>query len=103
MVQPDAAARGFIIGMLIFSLLSLLAEVLTTPPTADAHEALRWILGPMGGWFWAGGIGLGHLLPLVLLATGSSALAVIAALATLAGLYVIERLWVLAPQQVPLS
>jgi hypothetical protein len=43
------------------------------------------------------------VLPLVLLAAGSGGAAVVAALLTLAGMYVIERLWVLAPQYVPLS
>ena len=57
----------------------------------------------MGWWFWGAGIGVGHLLPLALLATGFSAAGAIAALAALAGLWVVEWLWVLAPQQVPLS
>jgi Fe-S-cluster-containing dehydrogenase component/formate-dependent nitrite reductase membrane component NrfD len=98
------AARLFLIGSLIVSLLAILAEIMTVPPTADAHQALHWILGkPMGRWFWIAGIGAGHLLPLVLLATGIGWLAVGAAVATLAGLVVIEYLWVLAPQMVSLS
>jgi Fe-S-cluster-containing dehydrogenase component/formate-dependent nitrite reductase membrane component NrfD len=97
-------ARMSLIGALAFSLITILAELLTTPPTTDAHQALRWIIDrPMGVWFWGIGIGVGHVLPLMLLATGLPWMYPVAALATLAGMYVIERLWVLAPQQIPLS
>jgi formate-dependent nitrite reductase membrane component NrfD len=89
---------------LIFSLVALFAELWTAPPTNDARLAMDWILGrKMGRWFWGAGIGLGHVLPLVLLATGFGLAGAIAAVAALAGLLVIEWLWVLAPQQVPLS
>jgi Fe-S-cluster-containing dehydrogenase component/formate-dependent nitrite reductase membrane component NrfD len=100
-VDGSGSAPGFTAGALLFSLLILLAEILTTPPTADAHQAMHWIIGrPMGRWFWGAGILAGHLLPLALLAAGQP---VPAALLALAGMFVIERLWVLAPQQVPLS
>jgi Fe-S-cluster-containing dehydrogenase component/formate-dependent nitrite reductase membrane component NrfD len=96
------ASRWFLVGTLVFSLVSLFAEIFTLPPTADARLAMDWIIGkPMGRWFWWGGLGVGHVLPLVLLAVGVAP--GITALAALAGLFVIERLWVLAPQQVPLS
>jgi Fe-S-cluster-containing dehydrogenase component/formate-dependent nitrite reductase membrane component NrfD len=89
---------------LVFSLVALLAELLTTPPTTDAHLALQWIIGrPNGRLFWGGGIGAGHVLPLLLLATGSGAAAVLAGMLALGGLLIIEWLWVQAPQQVPLS
>jgi Fe-S-cluster-containing dehydrogenase component/formate-dependent nitrite reductase membrane component NrfD len=102
--EASRAPWIFTAGTLIFSLISILAEILTTPPTTDAHRALHWIVGqPMGRWFWGAGIGAGHVLPLALLATGSGGAAVISALLALAGIFVIERLWVLAPQYVPLS
>jgi hypothetical protein len=43
------------------------------------------------------------LLPLALLWTGVPAFGAIAAIIALAGLFIIEWLWVMAPQQVPLS
>jgi Fe-S-cluster-containing dehydrogenase component/formate-dependent nitrite reductase membrane component NrfD len=96
--------RYFLMATLVFSLVSIVGEIMTTPPTTDARLAMDWIVRrPMAAWFWGAGLGVGHGLPLVLLATGSSALAVVAALAALLGLLVIEWLWVLAPQQVPLS
>jgi Fe-S-cluster-containing dehydrogenase component/formate-dependent nitrite reductase membrane component NrfD len=97
-------ARLPLIATLIFSLIALVAELWTAPPTNDARLAMDWILGRrMGRWFWGAGIGVGHVLPLALLATGLGSIGVIAALAALAGMLVIEWLWVLAPQQVPLS
>lgn len=102
--EAPRVASLFLVGTLIFSLVTLVAEILTVAPTSDAHRALHWIIGkPMGAWFWGAGLGAGHVLPLVLLATGSPAAGIVAAGLSLAGLFVIERLWVLAPQKVPLS
>jgi formate-dependent nitrite reductase membrane component NrfD len=102
--EPTSAARWSLMGTLVFSVVSLFGEILTMPPTTDAHMAMKWILQkPMGDWFWYGGLGVGHVLPLLLLASGVSGLGAVAAVLALAGLYVIEWLWVLAPQQVPLS
>jgi Fe-S-cluster-containing dehydrogenase component/formate-dependent nitrite reductase membrane component NrfD len=99
-----AGAWWVLTATLCFSLVALFAELWTAPPTNDARLAMDWILGrQMGRWFWCGGIGVGHVLPLVLLATGFGPAGAIAAVAALAGLLVIEWLWVLAPQQVPLS
>lgn len=59
--------------------------------------------------FWWGSLGLGHLLPLIILLAsaffGSLAFIplVIAVLATLAGLYLFEYAFVMAPQQIPNS
>ncbi len=103
-VEDTFTARAFLSGTLLFSLVALLAEIWTTPPTDDAHRALRWILsGSRGSWFWGAGIALSHLLPLTLLASGSAPVGLTAAVLGLTGLLVIEWLWVLAPQQVPLS
>jgi len=46
---------------------------------------------------------VGHLLPLTLLINAGQAAAIPAAVLALAGLFVIERLWILAPQRIPLS
>ena len=99
-VSPWVALKA----MLIFSLMVLGAEKWTAPPTNDARLAMDWMLsGSRGRWFWWAGVGAGHVLPLVLLMTGSAPAGVAAALAALAGMLVIEWLLVMAPQQVPLS
>lgn len=96
--------RVFTACTLIFSLIAVLGEIATTPPTVDARQAMDWIVGrPMGWWFWGAGIAAGHLAPLALLSVGSCGAGVVAAILALAGLFVIERLWVLAPQYIPLS
>ncbi len=89
---------------LAFSLIALLAECCTAPPTDDSRRAIHMILGkPMGGWFWGGGIALGHIVPLLLLTTGIGWLTALAAVLALAGMGVIEWLWVSVPQRIPLS
>lgn len=99
-----ASPRLVLIATLIFSLVAVFAELWTAHPTNDARLAMNWILGRrMGRWFWYGGVGVGHVLPLFLLAIGFGPFGVIAALAALAGMAVIEWLWVMAPQHVPLS
>lgn len=95
--------RYFLLGTLLFSLLALAAEHLTLPPTTDARLAMEWITGPMGRWFWLGGVGLGHGLPIAWLLFGPPSGDIAAAVLALVGLYVLEMLWVEAPQRVPLS
>ena len=71
-----------------------------------AHEISQ---GKYRDHFWRGSIGLGHILPLILLLiapfTGVFSLGVIAiaALATIAGLYLFEYAFVMAPQEIPNS
>jgi Fe-S-cluster-containing dehydrogenase component/formate-dependent nitrite reductase membrane component NrfD len=100
----DAAGAWLMLtATLIFNLVALFAEIWTAPATNDTRLAVDWILGRQRAWFWFAGVGLGHVLPLILLATGFGLAGVVAALAALTGVLVIEWLWVLAPQQVPLS
>ena len=95
---------AWLAGSIVVSAIGLLAEIFTTPATDDAHRALRMIVKrPFGLWFWGGGIVAGHLLPLLLLTIGLAATNVLAALLVVAAIFVIEMLWVAAPQRVPLS
>jgi len=89
--------------MICVSLAMILGEVLTTHPTVDARRAMAMIVGqPLGVWFWGGGVVLGHLVPGLLLTTGAEQ-ALLAPLTVLAGIFAIERCWVLAPQRIALS
>jgi Fe-S-cluster-containing dehydrogenase component/formate-dependent nitrite reductase membrane component NrfD len=98
-------ARTFTLGSLVFSLIAIIGELLTTPTTRDARTALDWIIGrPMGGWFWGAGIGAGNIAPILLLsANGGSGLGLLAAVLALACLLIVEWLWLMAPQHIPLS
>jgi Fe-S-cluster-containing dehydrogenase component/formate-dependent nitrite reductase membrane component NrfD len=87
-----------------FSLVALLVECFTVPPTDDSRRAIHMILGkPMGGWFWGVGIVVGHLIPLTLLSLTPGPLSAVAAVLALLGMGVVEWLWVSVPQRIPLS
>jgi formate-dependent nitrite reductase membrane component NrfD len=91
-------------GSLIFSLAVLAFELTTPHATADAHRAARTITrGNFAPLFWGGVVGTGLILPLILLASGSLFLIALAALLSLAGLFLHEHIWVRAPQLIPLS
>jgi formate-dependent nitrite reductase membrane component NrfD len=76
-------------------------------PAARAAHVIR--AGRYRRYFWWGSLGLGHTLPLIILLvsafTGSLAFIplVVAVLATLAGLYLFEYAFVMAPQEIPNS
>jgi Fe-S-cluster-containing dehydrogenase component/formate-dependent nitrite reductase membrane component NrfD len=65
-----------------------------------AHEIRH---GRHARTFWWGAIALGHLVPLALLAIGSSVASVLAVVAAIVGLYAYEHVFVMAPQEVPNS
>jgi hypothetical protein len=56
---------------------------------------------PLGVSFW-GGILVGHVIPIILLA-GGVGLTLLAPMLILTGILAIERAWVLAPQRIALS
>jgi Fe-S-cluster-containing dehydrogenase component/formate-dependent nitrite reductase membrane component NrfD len=78
------------------------SEVAARAAHAISHGRYR-------GWFWGGGILLGHALPLLLLGLGAlfpaagPLPAALGALAALAGLYAFEYAFVMAPQEIPNS
>ncbi|MCB0569879.1 MAG: polysulfide reductase NrfD [Phaeodactylibacter sp.] len=91
---------------LVVNLLTILVELTTTHPTKEAKLVVKMILhGRYRSLFWTGGILLGNLLPLALLAFGGACanLLALAGIAVLAGIYATEKIWVEAPQKVQLS
>jgi formate-dependent nitrite reductase membrane component NrfD len=90
--------------MLIISLITLLIELTTTHATEDAHKVVRMIThGQFSYQFWLGMVLAGNLVPLLLLMTGQAGSAALAGILILIGLFVGERIWVKAPQMIPLS
>ncbi|MCQ3975190.1 MAG: 4Fe-4S ferredoxin [Anaerolineae bacterium] len=71
-----------------------------------AHAISR---GKYHRYFWGGSIGLGHIIPLILLLTAgfggplAPGLLTVAALVTIVGLYLFEYAFVMAPQEIPNS
>jgi Fe-S-cluster-containing dehydrogenase component/formate-dependent nitrite reductase membrane component NrfD len=88
--------------------LLLALELFSRHPVHDVALAARLITrGALRARFWAGVVGAGVLVPLVLVivaaAWDSIGVSALAALLALAGLWVWEDLWVKAGQSVPLS
>ncbi|HTY53638.1 MAG TPA: NrfD/PsrC family molybdoenzyme membrane anchor subunit, partial [Candidatus Binataceae bacterium] len=93
-----------LLGGLIVSALVLAFELGTSHPTQDAERAKNSIArGLFAPLTWLGVAGVGLLFPILLISIGSSLLVMIAAVMTLAGLFLHEHIWVRAPQLIPLS
>ena len=81
-------------------------ELITTHPTKDAKTTVTMITkGRYKNLFWLGVIGLGNLVPLIILLTVTSMPMAIAGagIVSLIGIYMTEHIWVEAPQRIPLS
>ena len=97
-------------GAIVVSVLMILGEVFLPPFSADVERATDLIIrGRLRARFWYGVIVIGGLIPLALLCfeltnnVSSPALDTLAAVLTLAGLFVFEEIWITAGQAPPLS
>jgi formate-dependent nitrite reductase membrane component NrfD len=114
-LPPAPEMRGLLmvalmVGLLI-SLFVTLAGEFSIPHASEvaarAAHAIR--AGRYRAWFWGGGIALGHIAPLLLVAGGAllpdiaTRLSALAGLAAIGGLYAFEYAFVMAPQEVPNS
>jgi len=81
------------------------SEIFTPHQTEDAEEAAARITrGQFSRAFWVGGVGVGILAPLAVLAlTGVGAAVAVAGLLALAGLFAYEYCWIIAPQTISLA
>jgi len=97
--------NNFLMISIGLNLLIMFFEFLTPHMTEDAHRTADMILkGRYSRLFWLGAIGLGNILPLLLLTFSSQNTAgALAGLLVLAGIYLTEKIWVEAPQRIPLS
>ena len=69
--------------------------------TAAAKLSLK---GPYRHWFWGGGIVVGNIIPLVFGIFGSSPTTMMSVtLAALLGIFILEYIFVMAPQKIPNS
>lgn len=88
------------------NLFTLFIELYTTHPTDDAKRTVQSILkGRYKTLFWGGVIAFGNVLPMLLLffAGGNSALLAAVGVMILIGIYLVNHIWVEAPQRIPLS
>ncbi|MFT7587868.1 MAG: Fe-S-cluster-containing dehydrogenase component [Limisphaerales bacterium] len=107
--EPFAAVFGLTMAIGIgINLLVTAFELLTPHATVDSTTTANEILkGRYKNLFWFGMVLIGNLIPLILVLTsGFEADSVhfpIAAILVLAGLWINEKIWVEAPQRIPLS
>ncbi len=79
-------------------------ELTITHPTEDAKTVAHMIVsGRYSRLFWLGTIVLGNLLPIILLSLNFEMASALAGLLAIIGIYITEKIWVEAPQRVPLT
>ncbi|MCL4835277.1 MAG: polysulfide reductase NrfD [Caldilineaceae bacterium] len=100
--ELTATARTvFVVLLLVDLLVTLLGEFGMPHASEVAAQAAHEIShGRYRAHYWQGSIGLGHALPLLLLWTGFPFLAALAGLCAIAGLYLYEYAFVMAPQEI---
>jgi len=92
-------------GALIFNLLTMVTELTITHPTKAAKTVVTMITkGQYKKLFWIGVVLVGNVLPLIVINIVPSIMTLsIGAILVLAGIYVTEKIWIEAPQRVPLA
>ena len=112
-VETTEQTESFLRAVLLWSLVAnafiiLVGELWLPHGTRDAAQAAHMIWrGRFAPRFWAGVVGLGHVIPVVLLAAIPMGLdpvaAIVAGACALLGLLAFEDIWVKAGQALPLS
>ena len=90
---------------LAVNLFTIITELTITHPSTSAHTVVEMITkGRYKNLFWIGALLIGNVLPLVLLLFVPSTMTLtIAAVLILIGIYITEKIWVEAPQRIPLA
>jgi len=90
---------------LIVNLFTMVTELTITHPSTSAHAVVEMIIkGKYKNLFWFVVVLVGNVLPLVLLLVAPSAtLLVVSAALVLIGIYATEKIWIEAPQRIPLA
>lgn len=87
------------------NLFTIITELTMTHPSTSAHTVVEMITkGRYKNLFWVGVVLIGNVLPLALLLFMSSPITLtVAAVFILIGIFVTEKIWVEAPQRIPLA
>jgi len=90
---------------LVVNLITLITELTITHPTKAAKKVVHMILkGRYKSLFWFGTILLGNIVPLILVQFFPGDLGLAGAgIFILIGIYITEKIWVEAPQRIPLA
>lgn len=96
--------KWILITSITLNVLVMLVELNITHPTEDAKSVVKMIVkGRYANLFWVGVLLLTNLLPVVLLLLGHSMLLIPSAILIILGIYFTEKIWVEAPQRIPLT
>ncbi len=97
--------KTILIGTLIVNLFTMILELTMTHPSRSAHHVVQMITkGRYKNLFWIGVVFIGNVLPLVLLfAMSSATMLIVASILSLIGMYATEKIWIEAPQRIPLA
>jgi len=92
-------------GALLFNLLTMVTELTITHPTTAAKTVVKMITkGQYKKLFWIGVVLVGNVLPLIIITMVPSKMTLsLGAILVLAGIYVTEKIWIEAPQRIPLA
>jgi len=90
---------------LAVNLFTIITELTITHPSTSAHTVVQMIVkGRYKNLFWIGALFIGNVLPLALLLFVPSTITLtVAAVLILIGIYITEKIWVEAPQRIPLA
>ena len=107
-LQPEGwmETLGMVISIsLVVNLLTLVSELTITHPTKAAKKVVHMILKEQyKSLFWFGTVIIGNIVPLILVQFFPGTLTLAAAgVLIIIGIYITEKIWVEAPQRIPLA
>ncbi len=97
--------RNTMVIALLVNLFTLITELTITHPTTAAKSVVKMITkGRYKNIFWIGTVLIGNIIPLALVFFSPSVSTIaIAGVLVLVGIYATEKIWVEAPQRIPLA
>jgi Fe-S-cluster-containing dehydrogenase component/formate-dependent nitrite reductase membrane component NrfD len=101
----NALLKNIMFVSIIINLLSVITELTITHPTTSAKAVVTMITkGRYRVLFWLGAILIGNIIPLIVLyITQNNMLMGVSGLLVLIGIIINEKIWVEAPQRIPLA
>jgi hypothetical protein len=90
---------------LVVNLFTLITELTITHPTTSAKTVVKMITkGRYSRLFWLGTVIIGNIIPLGTLIFNAGAMSIVfSGVCVLIGIIITEKIWVEAPQRIPLA
>ncbi|MGV6846065.1 MAG: 4Fe-4S dicluster domain-containing protein [Lutibacter sp.] len=100
----ESLLNTILVGGVIINLLIMVTELTITHPTTAAKAVVKMITKGRYKWsFWIYSILLGNVLPLIFMFLGFNGGAILSSVLILVGIIATEKIWVEAPQRIPLA